>query len=128
MAIDVIPLACESEQQAFLLAEPVEAASRLSVEITSRPERRVYDHAGRLEPAQVPGDQWLGKVDVVDQLGDGHRAVGEALEDAQAGRIGEGLVEDGHLAQLLWGCGDGGDRRTDVGGRRHARWGLGSRS
>jgi hypothetical protein len=65
----------------------------------------------------VPADERLREADVVDELGDGGRAIRKALDDAQPIDVGEGLVEAAQLAQVVGLVDDGGDRRADAGGR-----------
>jgi hypothetical protein len=65
----------------------------------------------------VPADQRLGEPDVVDELGNGRRALGQSLDDAQAVDVRQGLVEAAQLAQIVGLVDDRGDRRADVGGR-----------
>ena len=63
----------------------------------------------------MPGDQRLGQPDLRDQLGDRGLAVCQAPDDSQAVDVGEGLVNQTQLTQLL-GLEDGvGDRAADVG-------------
>jgi hypothetical protein len=54
---------------------------------------------------------------VVDELGDRRCARGQALDDAQAVDVGEGLVEAAQFAQVVGLVDDRGDRRADAGGR-----------
>ena len=65
--------------------------------MTSRPERRVSTRPAIAESAQVPRDERLRQVDVAHEVGDRALALGEALDDAQARRVGERLVDDGDL-------------------------------
>ena len=61
---------------------------------------------------------WL-RPDVGDELGDAGLALGEALDDAQAVHVGEGLVEGAQLAQVLGLEDDRGDGRAEAGGGGH---------
>ena len=85
-------------------------------------DRLAADPAGRheargAEPAEVPRDERLGQADLGDELGDARLAVGEAADDPQPVHVGEGLVDEAQLAQVV-GLDDGGrDRRADAGGR-----------
>jgi hypothetical protein len=65
----------------------------------------------------VPGNERLGQPDLRDELGDGRLARGETPDDAEAVDVGQGLVDEAQLAQLV-GLEDGvGDRAADVGAR-----------
>ena len=75
--------------------------------------------AGHPQPAQVPRDQRLRQVHEVDQLRHRGRRLGEALEDAQPRGVGQCLVHDGRLAEVLRRGGDGRDRGADAGGAGH---------
>jgi hypothetical protein len=88
-----------------------EAAERLAAEAARR------DETGRPEPPDVPRDERLGQPDLGDELGDGRLGGGKAADDPKPVHVGEGLVDEAQLAQLL-GLEDGvGDRAADAGGR-----------
>ncbi len=53
---------------------------------------------------------------MLDEIPDGGRAAREAPDDPQAVDVGERLVEEPELAQVIWLVDDGGERRTDPGG------------
>src|SRR4029079_5517109 len=73
--------------------------------------------AGRTEAAHVPGHERLGQPDLRDELRHGRLARGEAADDAQAIDVGEGLVDEAQLTELV-GLEDGvRDRAADVGAR-----------
>ena len=74
------------------------------------------DQAGRPQPAQVPRHERLRQVHVMHQVGHGARRVGEPLEHAQPGRVGQRLVHHGDLPQVLRRRGHGGDGGADPGG------------
>ena len=76
------------------------------------------DEAGDAEPAEVPRHERLAQPDPLDELGDGGLALGEALDDAQAVHVGEGLVDEAQGAQVLGLVDDGRDGRADVRGGR----------
>ena len=65
----------------------------------------------------MPAHERLGEPNVIDELRYRRRARGQALDDAQAVDVGEGLVEAAQLAQFVGLVDDGGDRRADAGGR-----------
>jgi hypothetical protein len=65
----------------------------------------------------MPADEGLGEPHVIDELGDGRGALGQALDDTQAVDVGQSLVEAAQRAQVIGLVDDRGDRRADVGGR-----------
>jgi hypothetical protein len=78
------------------------------------------DEAGGLEAADVPADQRLAEADRVDEVADGGRALDQAANDAQPVHIGQSLVEDPKLAQIVGLIDDRGDGAADVRGGRQA--------
>ena len=65
----------------------------------------------------MPGHQRLRQPDLRDELGDGRLAGGQASDDAEAVDVGQGLVDEAQLAELV-GLEDGvRDRAADVGAR-----------
>jgi hypothetical protein len=64
----------------------------------------------------VPADEGLRQADLLDQVRDRGVAVGEALDDAEPIDVGECLVDDPQLAELVGLVDDRGDGRTDPGG------------
>ena len=74
------------------------------------------DEAGDPQPAQMPGDERLAEVDVAHQVGDRAVALGEALQDAQARRVRQRLVDHGHGLQVSRRVGQAGDRGADARG------------
>jgi hypothetical protein len=65
----------------------------------------------------MPGNERLGQPDLRDELGDGRLARGQTSDDAEAVDVGQGLVDETQLAQLV-GLEDGvRDRASDVGAR-----------
>ncbi len=53
---------------------------------------------------------------MVDELGDGGFALGQALDDAEPIDVGQGLVELADVTQLVGRVDDGRDRGADAGG------------
>jgi hypothetical protein len=94
-------------------------AERLRAEgadgLASGPSRD--DEAGFAEATEVVAHEGLAEPDVVDQLADAGRAVGQPAHDAQPVHVGEGLVEDADLAEVVRLVDDRGDRAADPGGR-----------
>jgi hypothetical protein len=75
----------------------------------------------------VPGDERLRQPDLGDELGNGGLGVGQRADDAQPVDVGQGLVDEAQLAQLVGLEDDVGDRAANA-GRRGAqgevlRWG-----
>jgi hypothetical protein len=64
----------------------------------------------------VPADQGLGEPDLLDQIGDRCVAVREALDDAEPIDVGECLVDDPQLAELVGLVDDRCDGRANPGG------------
>jgi hypothetical protein len=64
----------------------------------------------------VPADEGLRQADLLDQVRDRGVAVREALDDAEPIDVGERLVDDPQLAELVGLVDDRGDGRTDPGG------------
>ena len=65
----------------------------------------------------MPRDERLGKPDLGHELGNGCFGGREAADDPEAVDVGEGLVDEAQLAQLV-GLEDGvGDRAANAGGR-----------
>ena len=105
------------------MAEECPLAGQLGVERfrDERADRLAAAPAGRHDPggpelAEVPADERLGEPDVIDELGDRRRAPGQPLDDPQPVDVGEGLVEQAQLAQVVGLIDDRGDRRADAGG------------
>jgi hypothetical protein len=66
----------------------------------------------------VPRDERLREPDLGDELGHGGLRNGKGTDDPQAVDVGERLVDETQLAQLV-GLEDGvGDRAANAGGRR----------
>jgi hypothetical protein len=76
------------------------------------------DEARRAEPADVPADEGLRQADVLDELGHARVAAREALHDAEPIDVGESLVNEAELAELLRLVDDGCDGRPDPGAGR----------
>ena len=75
------------------------------------------DEAGCPEPPHVPRDERLRQPDLSDELGDGRLGGSQTADDPEAVDVGEGLVDEAQLAQLV-GLEDGvRDRAADAGGR-----------
>ena len=65
----------------------------------------------------MPRDERLGEADLGDELGDGRLRAGEGAHDPKAIDVGEGLVDETQLAQLVRLEDGAGDRAADAGGR-----------
>ena len=74
------------------------------------------DEPGGPQPADMPADERLGQPDFLDQVRHRRVAVREALDDAEPIDVGECLVDDPQLAELVGLVDDRGDGRTDPGG------------
>ena len=104
----------DAENLAFAVGEGSEclgseAAQRLA------PAAAGLDEAGGAEPADVPADERLRQPDVVHELRHAGLAPGEPLHDAQAVHVGERLVDDAQLAEVIGLVDDRGERRPDPG-------------
>jgi hypothetical protein len=64
----------------------------------------------------VPAHERLRQADFLDEVGDRRVAVREALDDAEPIDVGERLVDDPQLAELIGLVDDRSDSRTDPGG------------
>ena len=64
----------------------------------------------------MPADERLREPDLLDQIGDGCVAIREALNDAEPIDVGECLVDDPQLAELVGLVDDRRNGRTDSGG------------
>ena len=64
----------------------------------------------------MPAHERLRQADLLDQVRDRRVAVREALDDAEPIDVGECLVDDPQLAELVGLVDDRGDGRTDPGG------------
>jgi hypothetical protein len=64
----------------------------------------------------MPGHERLGQPDLGDELGDGRLPGGEAAHDPEAVDVGERLVDEPQLAQLVRLEDGVGDRAADAGG------------
>ena len=64
----------------------------------------------------MPADERLRQPDLLDQVRHRRVAIREALDDAKAIDVGEGLVDDPQLAELIWLVNDRSYGRTDPGG------------
>jgi len=86
-----------------------EAAERLPAASPGRHE------ACCAEPSDVPRHEWLGQPHLGDELGDGRFADGQAADDPEPVDVGQGLVDEAQLAEVLGWKDDVGDRAADVG-------------
>ena len=66
----------------------------------------------------MPADQGLAQADVLDELRDVGRPVGQAPDDAQAVDVGEGLVEAADRTQVVGLVDNRREGRADAGGGR----------
>jgi hypothetical protein len=64
----------------------------------------------------VPTDERLGQADLLDQIGHRRVPIGEALDDPESVDVGERLVDDPQLTELVGLVDDGRDGRADSGG------------
>ena len=107
----------DTEHPALVLGE---GAERLGHEaghgLTADPP--CLNQACDSKPAEVPRDERLAEPDSLDELGDAGVALGEALDDAQAVHVREGLMDEAQRTEVLGLVDDGRDRRTDVRGGR----------
>jgi hypothetical protein len=84
--------------------------------LAAGPPRR--DESRAPQPANVPRDERLGQADLGDELRDRRGTGGETPDDSQAVDVGECLVDEAQVAQLV-GLEDGvGEGAADPGGRR----------
>ena len=95
------------------------SVSRPRVQMTSRPLRRVSMRPAARRRRRCQETSGWDRSTWSMQLRDRARPLREALEDAQARGVRQGLVDDGDLAQLLRRGGDGRDGRADAGGAGH---------
>ena len=49
----------------------------------------------------MPADEWLREPNVLDEVGHAGVAAGEPLDDPQSVDVGQGLVDEAELSQLL---------------------------
>jgi hypothetical protein len=75
------------------------------------------DQARGSEPAHVPGHQRLRQPDLRDELGDRCLAVSQAAHDPESVDVGERLVDEAQLAELVRLEDGVGDRAANVGAR-----------
>jgi hypothetical protein len=75
------------------------------------------DEPGLAEAAEVVAHERLAEPDMVDQLTDARRPVGQAAHDPQPVHVGERLVEDADLAEVVGLVDDRGDCAADPGWR-----------
>src|SRR5437762_1522565 len=74
-----------------------------------------FDQAGRPEAADVPAHERLGQPDVLGEVRHAGMPECETLDNAQPVDVGERLVDQAELAQLLRLVNDGRDGRPDPG-------------
>jgi hypothetical protein len=74
-----------------------------------------HDQPGGAEPAHVPRHERLRQPDLRDELRDGRLAVRQAPDDPEPVDVGERLVDETQLAQLIWLEDGVGDRAANVG-------------
>ena len=72
--------------------------------------------AGGSQPTEMPAHERLGETDVLDEVGDGRRAVGEALNDPQPIDVCQRLVKPAQVAQVVRLVDDGRQGRAETGG------------
>jgi hypothetical protein len=64
----------------------------------------------------VPADERLREPDFLDQIGDGGVAVREAFDDAEPIDVGQRLMNDAQLPQLIGLVDNGSNGRANTGG------------
>src|SRR3990170_1984616 len=67
------------------------------------------DETGVAQALDIMGDERLGQSDVLDELRDGRRAIGQAADDAETIDVGQRLVERAQAAE---------EKSVDLGGHR----------
>ena len=99
-------------------------AERLGAQGADRlaPDAARRDETGDAKPLQVVTDQRLTESDVRDELGHAGLAFRQATDDAQPIHVGEGLVKQAQLAQVVGLEDDRGDRGANAGGCRQGWW------
>jgi hypothetical protein len=75
------------------------------------------DESGHAQPSNVPADERLGQPDLLDEIGHGCVTVRESLDDPEAIDVGERLVDEAELTELVRLVDNGSDGRPDSGGR-----------
>ena len=76
------------------------------------------DQAGNPEAPEVPRHERLAQADTLDEVGHARLALRQALDDPQPVHVGQGLVDEPELAQLLGLIDDGREGRPDPGAGR----------
>jgi hypothetical protein len=107
----------EAKDPALVRREPVprlgqQAADRLP------PDPARLDEAGQAQLAEMPRDERLAQADVVDELGNGRLALGEATDDPEPVDVGQGLVDEADRAEVFGLVDDRRDRGADAGAGR----------
>jgi hypothetical protein len=107
--------AVEPEDRALVIGERRE---RLRPDRADRlpPDAARLDEAGRPQLPEVPRDERLGEPDVLDQLGYRRLGAREPLDDPEPVDVGQRLVDEAQLAQLVGLVDDRRQRRADSGG------------
>jgi hypothetical protein len=65
----------------------------------------------------MPADERLRQADLLDEIGHGGASPGQAPDDPQPVHVGEGLVDDPQLTEILGLVDDRGDGRANAGAR-----------
>jgi hypothetical protein len=76
----------------------------------------------------VPADERLRQADLLDQIGHRGVAIGETLDDSEAVDVGQRLVDEPELTELVGLVDDGRDGRADAGRRGRQGWSPGRSS
>jgi hypothetical protein len=80
-----------------------------------------FDQPGGAEAADMPAHERLREADMLDEVGHAGVPEREALDDPEAVHVGERLVDDAELAEVLGCVGDGGERGPNSGPGRAQR-------
>jgi hypothetical protein len=106
---------CHAQEDALALGDLTEdVGSELADHFTAR--SLGFDDSRSPEPTDVPGNERLAEPDGVDQLAHRGGALGQPSDDAKAVYVGECLVKDAQLAQIVGLIDDRGDGAPEMRG------------
>ena len=74
------------------------------------------DKSRHAQPSDMPADERLGQPDLLDEIRHGCVTIGEALHDTEAVHVGERLVDEAELTELVRLVDDGSNGRANSGG------------
>ena len=104
----------DAEDLALAIGEPRECLGAKTAErLAAAPAR--LDETGGPEAADVPAHERLREPDVLDQVPDRRVARREAADDPEPVDVGERLVDDAQLTQVIGLVDDRGERRANPG-------------